>query len=97
MSGDLLVKVKGKKEMHRQWKYGHLSWQEGLGRRLRYSTFFLSDFRDNLFYPHASQVYGQQERDWRSKVTPLVTKDQAHNHLRNMHGLWDLMRCIPET
>lgn len=27
MSGDV-VKLKGRKEIHRQWKYGHISWQE---------------------------------------------------------------------
>jgi len=28
MSQDLLVKLKGKKEMHRQWKQGQLTWEE---------------------------------------------------------------------
>ncbi|KAK4825362.1 hypothetical protein QYF61_026881 [Mycteria americana] len=28
MSPDLLVKLKGKKEMHRQWKQGQVSWEE---------------------------------------------------------------------
>ncbi|GAB0209193.1 hypothetical protein GRJ2_003385000 [Grus japonensis] len=28
MSQDLLVKLKGKKEMHRQWKRGQVSWEE---------------------------------------------------------------------
>ncbi|KFM02997.1 hypothetical protein AS27_15497, partial [Aptenodytes forsteri] len=28
MSQDLLVKLKGKKEMHRQWKQGQVSWEE---------------------------------------------------------------------
>jgi len=28
LSGDLLVKLKGKKEMHRQWKQGQVSWEE---------------------------------------------------------------------
>ena len=28
MSQYLLVKLKGKKEMHRQWKQGQVSWEE---------------------------------------------------------------------
>jgi len=28
LSQDLLVKLKGKKEMHRQWKQGQVSWEE---------------------------------------------------------------------
>jgi len=28
LSGDLLVKLKGKKEMHRQWKQGQVSWKQ---------------------------------------------------------------------
>ncbi|KAK4829240.1 hypothetical protein QYF61_002505 [Mycteria americana] len=28
LSKDLLVKLKGKKEMHRQWKQGQISWEE---------------------------------------------------------------------
>ncbi|KFP99488.1 hypothetical protein N329_04107, partial [Haliaeetus albicilla] len=28
MSQDLLVKLKGKKEMHRQWKQGQVSWED---------------------------------------------------------------------
>jgi len=28
LSKDLLVKLKCKKEMHRQWKQGHISWDE---------------------------------------------------------------------
>lgn len=28
MSQDLLVKLKGKKEMNRQWKQGQISWEE---------------------------------------------------------------------
>jgi len=28
LSGDLLVKLKGKKELHRQWKQGQVSWEE---------------------------------------------------------------------
>jgi len=28
MSRDLLVKLKGKKEMHRKWKQGQVSWEE---------------------------------------------------------------------
>jgi len=28
MKQDLLVKIKGKKEMHRDWKQGQLSWKE---------------------------------------------------------------------
>ena len=28
LSRDLLVKLKGKKEMHRQWKQGQVSWEE---------------------------------------------------------------------
>lgn len=28
---------------------------------------------------------GLQERDWKSKVTPTVTKDQAHDYLRNLN------------
>ena len=31
MSRDLLVKLKGKKEMHRQWKQGQVSWEEYRG------------------------------------------------------------------
>ena len=28
LSGDLLVKLKGKRELHRQWKQGQVSWEE---------------------------------------------------------------------
>jgi len=27
LSGDLLVKLKGKRELHRQWKQGQVSWE----------------------------------------------------------------------
>lgn len=28
---------------------------------------------------------GLQERDWKTKVAPTVTKDQAHDYLRNLN------------
>ena len=28
LSKDLLVKLRSKKEMHRQWKQGHVAWEE---------------------------------------------------------------------
>ena len=28
LSGDLLVRLKGKRELHRQWKQGQVSWEE---------------------------------------------------------------------
>jgi len=34
LSQDLLVKLKGRKEMHRQWKQGQVSWEELQGHCL---------------------------------------------------------------
>lgn len=77
--------------MHRQWKYGHLSWQKykdvvnKVGRRLRYSTFFPPRLQRQSFFPHTSWVDGVQEWDYMSKVTPLVS-----NRLPTcmVYGIW---------
>ncbi|KAF4803713.1 hypothetical protein TURU_013812 [Turdus rufiventris] len=45
---------------------------------------FASVFNGNLS-SYTSQVDGQQDGDWRSKVPPTVSKDQVHGHLRNLN------------
>ncbi|KAK4821784.1 hypothetical protein QYF61_002200 [Mycteria americana] len=87
MSQDLLVKLKSKKEMHKQWKQGRVSWEE-----YRDSVWLCRDgvrkakawLELNLARDTKKNKKGFY-RDWGNKVPPTVREDQVHDHLRNLN------------
>ncbi|KFQ66130.1 hypothetical protein N335_00947, partial [Phaethon lepturus] len=95
LSGDLLGKVKGKKEMHRQWKRGQLSWDEyrdaaQFGRDgVRKAKVWLelnlaSNTKNNKkgFYRYVSQKRKVKE-SMVSKMGRLVTMDEEKAEVFN--------------
>lgn len=54
-------------------------------------NFFASVFNGKLS-SLTLQGDGQQDEDWGNEVPPTISKDQAHDHLRNLNVIqWGLM------
>ncbi|KFM05399.1 hypothetical protein AS27_15836, partial [Aptenodytes forsteri] len=98
LSRDLLVKLKGKKEMHRQWKQGQVSWEEyGDAARLcrdgvRKAKVWMElnlarDAKNNKkgFYRYVSQKRKVKESilPLMSKTGKLVTTDEEKAEVLN--------------
>ncbi|KFQ69267.1 hypothetical protein N335_01811, partial [Phaethon lepturus] len=82
LSGDLLVKLKGKKEMHRQWKQGQVSWEEyrdaaqlcrhGVRKtKVQLELHLARDAKNNKEGLHK---YVSQKRKVKENVTPLMNR-----------------------
>ncbi|KGL92594.1 hypothetical protein N301_15996, partial [Charadrius vociferus] len=90
LSQDLLVKLKGKKEMHRQWKQGQVSWEEyrdaaqlcrdGVRKaKVQLELNLASDTKNNKgFYGYVSQKRKVKESipPPTNKTDKLVTTDK---------------------
>ncbi|KAK4825261.1 hypothetical protein QYF61_025722 [Mycteria americana] len=88
MSPDLLVKLKGKKEMHRQWKQGQVSWEEyrdtawlcrgGVRKaKAQLELNLAKDAKNNKkgFYSHGSQVRSLVTRN----IAPIFKKGRKED------------------
>ncbi|KAK4817941.1 hypothetical protein QYF61_002785 [Mycteria americana] len=106
-SQDLLVKLKGKKEMHRHWKQGQVSWEEyrdiaqlcRVGVRKAKAQLELSSARDAKNSKKGFFRYVSQKQKVRESVPPpmnttgkLVTMDKEKAEKR---GPWELPTCQP--
>ncbi|KFQ78147.1 hypothetical protein N335_09061, partial [Phaethon lepturus] len=82
LSGDLLGKLKGKKEMHRQWKQGQVSWDEYRdaawfcrdGVRRAKAQLELNLARDAKNKKKGFYRYVRQKRKVKESVLPLKSK-----------------------
>ncbi|KFQ74137.1 hypothetical protein N335_02350, partial [Phaethon lepturus] len=98
LSQDLLVKLKGKKEMHRQWKQGQVSWDEyrdaawlhrdGVRKaKARLELNLARDAKNNKkgFYRYVSQKRKVKESvpPLMSKTGKLVTTDEEEDEVLN--------------
>ncbi|KFW04519.1 hypothetical protein N327_07886, partial [Fulmarus glacialis] len=98
LSRDLLVKLKGKKEMHRQWKQGQVSWEEyrdaarlcrdGVRKaKARLKLNLVKDAKNNKkgFYGYVSQKRKVKESisPPMSKTGKLVTTDEEKAEVLN--------------
>ncbi|KFQ65375.1 hypothetical protein N334_04245, partial [Pelecanus crispus] len=82
MSPDLLDKLKGKKEMHRQWKQGQVSWEEYRdaawlcrdGVRKAKAQLELNLARDAKNNKKGFYRYVSQKRKVKESVPPMMSK-----------------------
>jgi len=82
LSRDLLVKLKGKKEIHRHWKQGRVFWEEHrdaaqlcrVGVRKTKAWIELNLERDAKNNKQGFYRYVGQKRKVKESVTPLMSK-----------------------
>ncbi|KFQ85226.1 hypothetical protein N337_10020, partial [Phoenicopterus ruber ruber] len=82
LSRDLLVKLKGKKEMHRQWKQGQVSWEEyrdaawlcRYGVRKAKAWMELNLARDAKNNKRGFYRYVSQKRKVKESAPPLISR-----------------------
>ncbi|KFV50335.1 hypothetical protein N328_01276, partial [Gavia stellata] len=82
LNRDLLVKLKGKKGMHRQWKQGQVSWEEyrdaawlcSSGVRKAKAWLELNLARDAKNSKKGIYRYVSQKRKFKESIPPLMSK-----------------------